>query len=160
MKPALRIALLLLPVVLAGALVACGGSSSYGSSTAKATQPAASSSPVASSSNDGGGISLSIADFSFSATSLKADPGKSIDIAIKNTGAAPHTFTIDGVVDSGQINAGGNKTLTLKIDKAGAYRYYCTVHGASRMSGVLQVGTGGDAPAPAPTGSPASPSYY
>jgi plastocyanin len=158
MKIALRIALLLVPIGLTGALVACGGSSGYGSSTPKATQPASASSP--SSSNDAGGLSLSIVDFSFTATSLKADPGKSIDIAIKNTGAAPHTFTIDGVVDSGQISPGSSKTLTLKIDKPGAYRYYCTVHGAARMSGVLQVGSGGDAPAPVPTGSPPAPSYY
>lgn len=159
MQIALRIALLLVPVALTAALVACGSSSGYDSSTPKATEPAAASSP-ASSSNDGGGISLSIADFSFMAASLKADPGKSVDIAIKNTGAAPHTFTIDGVVDSGQISPGSSKTLTLKIDKAGAYRYYCSVHGAARMSGVLQVGSGGDAPAPAPTGSPSAPSYY
>lgn len=137
---------LLLPFValVAGALVACGGgsdSSSPSSNGSKATPESAEAVPQ----------SVTIADFSFTPNAINSQAAQTIRLDIQNSGAAPHSFTIDGVADSGVLNPGARSTLQFSISQPGTYTYYCTVHGAARMSGRITVGGAAVTPSPAGT---------
>lgn len=55
-----------------------------------------------------------------------------------NDDSAPHTVTSDTQVwDSGTLNTG--EDFSFKFDQAGTFPYFCTIHGRTSMSGVIQV---------------------
>ena len=99
-------------------------------------------------------------DFGYTPSSLQSTAGQALTLNIDNVGAAPHTFTIDGVVDSGSIAAGASGSVTFTPSQAGTFTFYCTIHGAASMSGQLTV-TAAQTPAqptaPAPQGATATP---
>lgn len=69
--------------------------------------------------------SVAIRDFAFNPGNLQVPVGAKVTWT--NYDDAPHTASAkDGTWDTGILNKGGSKTLTL--DKAGDYTYYCTVH--------------------------------
>jgi plastocyanin len=157
-------ALLLLPVLaLAAALmVACGGGDDDddggGTTAASPTRPAAAAasptsapaaaSPTAASGGQGGtGNSVSLGDFSYSPARMTVRAGQPVQLTVSNEGQFPHTFTIDNMVDSGSISGGQSRVVNFTPPAAGMFTYYCTIHGAARMSGQLTVqGTTGAVP--------------
>ena len=62
---------------------------------------------------------------------------------VTNGGQRPHSFTIDGVVDSGVLQGNESKSIEFTPAAAGTLSFYCTVHGAARMSGEINVTAAG-----------------
>ncbi len=63
--------------------------------------------------------------------------GDTLNITINNTLTTDHSFVIDGVVDSGIIKAGENKTISFTVDKAGSYLFYDNLNAPyNRLSGL------------------------
>lgn len=55
-----------------------------------------------------------------------------------NNDSAPHTVSsTTGVFESGNLNQG--QTFSFTFDQAGTFPYFCRIHGAASMSGVIQV---------------------
>jgi len=176
MTARLRLPFVVLPALLAGALVvaACGGGNSNGSSaTAAPTRAAAvnptsppaanpTSAPAANPTSSSGGAaanSITIANFTYSPGRFNAVAGQQVRLTISNQDSFPHTFTIQGVADSGPIAAGESKTVTFTPAQAGNLTWFCSIHGQARMSGQVSVsGTSGEAaPAGGQTTSGAAP---
>src|SRR5581483_7750885 len=163
MTARLRLPFVVLPALLAGALVvaACGGGNSNGSSaTAAPTRAAAvnptsppaanpTSAPAANPTSSSGGAaanSITIANFTYSPGRFNAVAGQQVRLTISNQDSFPHTFTIQGVADSGPIAAGESKTVTFTPAQAGNLTWFCSIHGQARMSGqVIVSGTSGEA---------------
>lgn len=94
----------------------------------------------------------------FAPVELTAKVGDIINF--KNTGQAPHTATLEGVFDTGNVDAG--QTKEVKLDKPGTFEYVCIYHLSVDMKGTITVsGEGGAAPpaggAAAPAGGAAAP---
>ena len=69
--------------------------------------------------------SITIKDFAFKPTPLKAKAGVKIKIA--NRDDTTHTFTADkGAFDTGDISPG--KTASITVTKPGTYKYHCEIH--------------------------------
>ena len=79
--------------------------------------------------------SVQLADFEFTPECIGAAAGDTIEL--ENTGATPHTFTVEGTeVDVNvEVDAGGQADLTGVA--AGAYAVTCTYH--PQMTGTIVV---------------------
>jgi plastocyanin len=98
-----------------------------------------------------------MADFSYSPASLTGTVGRAISLDLRNGGQTPHTFTIDGLVESGNMNPGQTMNVSFTPTQAGTLVYYCRVHGRAAMSGELRVtAAGGLAPDNVPVDSSTS----
>ena len=130
---------LCLTALLALALAACsGGSASSAPSTAASAAPPAAASPstalVCEETTDPGDVTASIKDFSFDPADITAKVGQVI--AFSNTGAAPHTVTLDdSSCTTPNINAGASDGLVFNV--AGSYPYHCAIH--AQMKGTIVV---------------------
>lgn len=85
----------------------------------------------------GGGAALSITafDFGFREDKTTVAAGK-VALTFRNTGKAPHTFTIDELGADAQ--AGGGETVESTFTaEAGTYKFMCTIH--PKMVGELVV---------------------
>jgi len=156
--------LLILVIVIAGALVACGDDGDGGGASASPTSAAvAAASPTTAASTNppassgGGANNVTIADFNYSPARFNARAGQATRLTVTNGGNTPHTFTIDGVVDSGSLAVGANKVIEFTPSQAGTLVYYCAIHGRATMSGQITVaGTSGALPPENPTGDQAN----
>ena len=139
-----RLALPLLTILAMAALAACGGGATPTPSSrsappalvaasAPASSPAAPSAPASQASAAAcatapaaaATVNATIADFSFSPQSIQAKVGDVV--AWKNTGALPHSVTMDnGSCDTDTINAGSTAMLVFSV--AGTYKYHCKIH--------------------------------
>jgi len=98
---------------------------------------------------DNGGatpIEVAAAEFSFNPSSIDASAGEEIELTLDNTGMAPHTFTIDGVVEV-EAAAGEQASTTFTTPDA-PVEFYCSIH-PTQMRGELTIdgqsaGGGGD----------------
>lgn len=79
-------------------------------------------------------------DFYFNATFLKADPGATVTVDLKNNGKNQHTFTIDSLGIDQVVNADGKANVQVKIPATGEVAFYCRFHKASGMQGALYTG--------------------
>jgi len=86
------------------------------------------------------GETLYLRGFSSSSTSLNV-PGESfivqendmVTIKVHNTLSTPHSFVIDGMVNTGPINPGQTATVTFKAINPGSYLYYDNVSAPYNM---------------------------
>jgi plastocyanin len=90
-------------------------------------------------------LNVTFGDNNFTPATLTAAAGRPVQLKLANGGQRPHTFTIDGVVDSGRMNAGENKDVQFTPSQAGSLQFYCTVHGREQMNGTLTVSASGAA---------------
>lgn len=124
MRPARRARRLVLGAALSLAVVAgaCGGDSD----TAGTATPAG---------PGGGGMTLTIKDFTFSPEPLKVPKGAVVKVT--NEDDAAHTVTADDgrAFDTGSLGQGDSKEITLS--EAGEFPYHCSIH--DYMKGVIQV---------------------
>lgn len=116
-------------------LIACGGDDDDDDSSAAPTVSADDNGAT------GGGETLQVnmIDFGYEPETLSASAGDEVTLELTNSGEQPHTFTIDGVVDSMEIAAGESGTVTFTPSEAGTLTFFCTIHGAGTMSGELTV---------------------
>jgi plastocyanin len=138
-----RLSLLFLSVIAlsALALVACGGDDDDGGGAiVTATVPAANpTTPPAAATAPAGSVAVAMVDFGYQPATIPARAGQRIQLFVTNRGQAPHTFTIDGVTDSGGMPAGESKLVEFTPAQAGTLSFYCTIHGRNTMSGELNV---------------------
>jgi len=96
------------------------------------------------------GFSSNGADLDVPAKSLIVQEGDTLNITINNTLSTPHSFVIDGVVDSGEIRGGDSRTLSFVVNTPGSYLFYDAVNAPyNRVIGLH----GGLAVMPASSGS-------
>jgi plastocyanin len=130
-----RISILVLVAGLAVALSACSSSGSKGAKSPAATSPAATS-PAASSpaatSPAGAGGGITIANFTFSPTPVKAGS----TVTVTNNDTPTHTVTADNGSFNVTIPAGKTATFTAP-SKPGTYKFHCNIH--HTMHGILTV---------------------
>jgi plastocyanin len=110
-----------------------------------------------------GKISVEADDFYFKSTFLKAKPGTTVTVSLKNEGKTQHTFTIDALGIDQTLNPDQKATLTVTLPASGATNFYCRFHGPQATNQGMQgaffskkgetVTTGGGAAASASAGS-------
>jgi len=101
-------------------------------------------------------VSVTVRDFSFAPNALAVQSGEQVIVTVTNSGPSPHTFTINGIADTGQIASGTSKTAQFTAGQAGTLVFYCMIHGQTTMSGQITVQAAAAPPAPAPGPSPAA----
>jgi plastocyanin len=135
----MRKLLVLTAVVVLGA-TACGGDNSSDKTTA-ASLPVKLSGQV---NNHGqkditGSTSAEVEqdNFYFNPTFLKASPGGTVKVELKNEGNVPHTFTIDSLHIDTEVQPGGSAEVSVTLPSSGAVTYYCRFHQSSGMQGAF-----------------------
>jgi plastocyanin len=127
-------------LMLSAMLVACGDDDDGAGGDASDATPVATQDGAASGSDgDGEAVAVNMIDFGYEPDSLTAVAGESMTLQLTNSGDLPHTFTIDGVVDSMEVAAGESAEITFTVEEAGTLTFFCTIHGAATMSGELTV---------------------
>lgn len=135
------------------ALVGCGGSSgSSKTSTRSGASPAA---PVSlpgkinkvkvqdvSAKGTSATLAIEADDFYFGPSFVKAAPGATLTVQVKNEGHTNHTFTIDGGGVDQQLQPGQRATVTVAVPRTGFLRFSCRFHGSMGMQGAFFTGRG------------------
>src|SRR4051812_5017656 len=80
--------------------------------------------------NDGSG-------FYIGPTFIKATAGETVTVHLKNTGSAPHTFTIDALNVDKELQPGDTADVDVTLPASGATPFYCKFHKASGMQGAF-----------------------
>ncbi len=94
-------------------------------------------------------IQMAAKDFSFTPGKLQAEAGRSFEVALRNSGSVPHTFTIDEFNVNVELAVGEETSVPVTPSGAGEFTYYCRFHRAQGMQGRITVtGEGGAAPSP------------
>ena len=129
--------------------------SSYGggsSSTQTTTKSSASSGggygggygSTTKSSTGGGGATVSgsgsvtLVDNAFQPSTISGKAGSTVKLALKNTGQAEHTFTIDSQHVNTTLTPGKTAAVSVKIPASGSVQFYCQYHKALGMTGTLK----------------------
>ena len=76
-----------------------------------------------------GKISVEADDFYFKPTFLKAKPGTTVTVSLKNEGKTQHTFTSDALGVDQTLNPDQKATVTVTLPASGATNFYCRFHG-------------------------------
>jgi plastocyanin len=149
--PRRRAAAIVSVVALALGLVlaACGDDKSADTSGSGSGTTAAADAPVAlegTVNNEGtkdvsgdGDTTLEVEmdDDYFKPTFIKAEPGATLTIELKNEGKNQHTFSVDdGQVDE-KVDPDGKATVEVTVPDSGALRFHCNFHGGSGMQGAI-----------------------
>jgi len=131
MKPS-HIGPTLLAAAAVGALLAgCGGGSDGNATAASPSSTGSSSQPSAPSSSD----AVTISNFKFSPGTETVKSGTKVTVTNNDSTAHTATSNDGSSFDTGDIDPGSSKTIT--VSKPGTYAYHCTIH--SFMHGTLVV---------------------
>jgi plastocyanin len=74
-------------------------------------------------------------DFAFAPACVSVSAGSTL--TLQNTGAAPHTFTVQNTEDAADVAAGQTSTLDISNLTAGTYQVICTYH--PQMTAALRI---------------------
>jgi plastocyanin len=87
-----------------------------------------------------GPVEIDMVDLAFEPTEITIAANTDVTINAVNTGALPHTFTIPDVADTGTVNAGETKSVTVNLPP-GEYAFDCSEpgHKEAGMVGTLIV---------------------
>lgn len=85
-------------------------------------------------------LDIEAGDNYFAPTFVKASPGATMKVTVKNTGASPHTFTINETGVNIVLNPGQSGTATVTLPTRGSLTFSCTYHKALGMQGAFYVG--------------------
>jgi plastocyanin len=144
-----KLATIVFTLVFAAAVVAAcgssGSSSSGGSSTAGLESQAGLTGKVNLDSDKtnrvasptSGTQKVEQGDFYFGPAFIKAKPGTTLHISLKNAGTTPHTFTITSLHIDKLVNAGDTATVDVKVPSKGAVRFFCRFHQSMGMQGAI-----------------------
>jgi plastocyanin len=146
-----RVATASVLVALAG-LAACGSSSksagTSGGSGSSGAQPVKLGSAVTNkgttdiSTASMPTLELTLNDNYFKPTFIKAKPGSTVTVALKNDGSNEHTFTIDGTSVDRDMKPGSSASVQVSIPMNGALAFHCKFHGSAGMQGAFFTKTG------------------
>ena len=134
--------------VLAGAiavtLAGCGSSgstaTSAGSSSSAAVAPVSLPGTVneaATGDATGGSLEVELDDFYFGPSFIKATPGETITLHLKNEGKTDHTFTSTALNVDEQLAPDQTKDVTVTMPAAGATQFHCKFHEGKGMQGAF-----------------------
>jgi predicted lipoprotein with Yx(FWY)xxD motif/plastocyanin len=73
----------------------------------------------------------------FTPTFVKAKPGTTLTVTIKNQGTQEHTFTVPGQAVDADLTPGKKMTVQVAVPSTGALRFYCRFHGPLGMQGAI-----------------------
>ena len=96
----------------------------------------------------GNKISIEAHDFYFSPTFVKAKPGTTLTVTVKNVGKQEHTFTVPGQSVDATIKPGKTATVKVDVPSDGAVLFLCNFHGPNGtdedrgMQGAIYTQTG------------------
>lgn len=76
-----------------------------------------------------GKVTVEADDFYFKSTFLKAKPGTTVTVSLKNEGKTQHTFTVDALGVDQTLNPDQKATVTVTLPASGATNFYCRFHG-------------------------------
>jgi plastocyanin len=96
-------------------------------------------------------VSLELDDLYFSPTFIKATPGSTIEVSLKNDGKENHTFTIDATNTDVHLAPGQKSTVQISLPATGSLNFYCSIHRSSGMQGAFAVSAAATNSAPAAT---------
>lgn len=82
-------------------------------------------------------LELEARDFSFAPSALKAPSGARVTVTVRNTGAAPHTFTSADVDVDEQVPTGESSEVSFTMPESGSVSFVCTFHEARGMTGSI-----------------------
>jgi plastocyanin len=140
-------------LILFGALsiiaIGCGGGSSKTTASASSQQSTAGGSanqPVAlpGTTNDkgtqtasGNDINVELNDFYIEPTFIKATPGQSLTLHLKNAGQNAHTFTSASLNVDKELQPGETADVQVMMPQSGATEFHCRFHQGSGMQGAF-----------------------
>jgi plastocyanin len=84
-----------------------------------------------------GELELELDDFYFGPTFIKAAPGATVKVELRNEGSAPHTFTVDALKIDKTVAAGEDASVSVKLPASGALAFYCRFHKGQGMQGAF-----------------------
>ncbi len=85
-----------------------------------------------------GKVSVEADDFYFKSTFLKAKPGTTVTVSLKNEGSTQHTFTIDALGVDQTLDPDQKATVTVTLPASGATNFYCRFHGPTATNQGMQ----------------------
>jgi plastocyanin len=141
-----RLAIAVAAMVIALVVAACGGDGSGGGGGGKSASASTAKAPVQLSGQvnnrgtktaTGGKIAVEADDYYFSPTFIKAKPGSTLTIEIKNEGTMLHSYTIDAAKVDALIPAGKKGQVTVTVPKSGNLNFYCKFHKGLGMQGAI-----------------------
>ncbi|MDQ1711838.1 MAG: hypothetical protein QOE45_1288 [Frankiaceae bacterium] len=90
---------------------------------------------------------LELDDFYFNPTFIKAAPGTTVKVELRNESKTVHTFTIDTLKIDKTLQPGAEIDVPVALPASGALTFYCRFHRGQGMQGALY-GAAGDTVAP------------
>ncbi len=86
-------------------------------------------------------IRVDLAEYSFSPSQISLEAGQTVTLALTNTGAIRHTFTVPDLNIDESLAAGESKNVTVTAKKSGTFQLLCTIPGHKElgMHGQVQV---------------------
>jgi len=90
----------------------------------------------------GNKISIEADDVYFSPTFVKATPGATLTVSLKNEGKMEHTFTVPGQAVNVDLKPDAKATVTVTVPTDGALEFFCEFHGDQGMQGAVYTATG------------------
>jgi plastocyanin len=86
-------------------------------------------------------LTIEAHDNYFAPTFIKAVPGATVALTVRNDGQSPHTFTIAGTeVNIVLSSPGQTGTAVVKLPTNGSLAFHCTYHLTLGMQGAFYVG--------------------
>jgi plastocyanin len=82
-------------------------------------------------------VALEADDFYFSPTFIKATPGATVTVQLKNEGSMEHTFTAPTAGIDQTLQPDQAKTVTVRVPTSGSLAFYCRFHKSSGMQGAF-----------------------
>ena len=88
-----------------------------------------------------GSRGLDAGDYYFKGTFLSGKPGQALTLEIKNVGTVVHNFSLPSQGINQELPLTGQRTeVKVTFPEAGALQYFCNLHTAQGMNGLLLVG--------------------
>lgn len=130
---------MVLLATVALAVPACGGSENSTESGAPPVSLAGTTNAhgTKTATND---LEMEADDFYFGPTFVKATPGQTFSIQLRNDGESPHTFTSTALGIDEQLDPKQRKTVTVTAPQSGVALFFCRLHQAQGMQGAVFIG--------------------
>jgi plastocyanin len=89
-----------------------------------------------------GTVEMEQDNFYFEPSFLKAAPGTTVKVELRNEGSVPHTFTIDALHIDQTVEPGKSASVSVDVPSGNATRFYCRFHESRGMQGAVFTATG------------------
>jgi plastocyanin len=76
-------------------------------------------------------------DFYFDPTFIKAKPGTTLTVELKNEGKAEHNFSISGQNIDMNLEPDKSATVTVTVPASGNVQFFCKIHQTRGMQGAI-----------------------